>query len=71
MKHAWFIVDFHSYAIKLSYYTLRHYTLRHYSSWDTEALRNWRLEGSTDGQHWIIIREYHNDAFKGHLQHFL
>lgn len=26
-----------------------HYSLKHYSSWDTEALRSWRFEGSLDG----------------------
>ena len=28
---------------------LTHYTLRNYISWDTEALRNWDLEGRQDG----------------------
>ena len=39
-----------------------HYTLRHYSSWDTEALRYWRFEGSCDGETWTVIREHNNDA---------
>lgn len=63
MKHAWFVIDFHSYAICTS-----HYTLRHYSSWDTEALRNWKIEGGNDGINWYILREHHNDTslnFKG------
>lgn len=39
-----------------------HYTLRHYNSWDTEALRNWVLEGSNDGVKWAVIKEHINDA---------
>ena len=38
------------------------YTLRHYSSWDTEALRNWVLEGSNDGVSWVTLREHKGDA---------
>ena len=38
------------------------YTLRHYSSWDTEALRDWVLEGSNDGQQWATLREHKGDA---------
>eukprot|EP01006_Ploeotia_vitrea_P049935 TRINITY_DN67395_c8_g1_i1.p1 TRINITY_DN67395_c8_g1~~TRINITY_DN67395_c8_g1_i1.p1 ORF type:complete len:1605 (+),score=973.64 TRINITY_DN67395_c8_g1_i1:233-5047(+) len=38
-----------------------HYTLRHYNSWDTEALRNWRLEGSNDDASWTILREHKDD----------
>ena len=37
------------------------YTLRHYASWDIEALRNWRLEGSLTGQEWALLREHEND----------
>jgi len=63
LKHAWVVIDFHDYAIKPT-----RYTLRHYSSWDTEALRNWRIEGSLDGESWTVLREHHNDEslrFKG------
>jgi len=63
IKHAWIVIDFKDYAIKPSAYTLRHY-----SSWDTEALRNWRFEGSCDGDTWNIIKEHRNDSslnFKG------
>jgi hypothetical protein len=39
------------------------YTLRHYSSWDVEALRSWRLEGSSDGGlTWTPIRVHVDDA---------
>ena len=63
LKHAWIVIDFHDYAIKPS-----GYTLRHYASWDTEALRNWKLEGSLDGETWTVIRKHNNDEslrFKG------
>ncbi|ETO16421.1 hypothetical protein RFI_20918, partial [Reticulomyxa filosa] len=43
VKQAWFEIDFQNYAILAT-----HYTLRHYSSWDTEALRNWKLEVLTN-----------------------
>jgi hypothetical protein len=39
-----------------------HYTLRHYSSWDTEALRSWCFEGSTDGQEWKVLHEVTDDT---------
>eukprot|EP01083_Nonionella_stella_P254505 874454_1 len=38
-----------------------HYKLRHYKSWDTEALRNWRFEGSNDGNQWTTIMEHKNE----------
>eukprot|EP01083_Nonionella_stella_P046664 124921_1 len=41
---------------------LRRYMLRHYKSWDTEGLRNWRLEGSVNGRDWILLSEHHQDA---------
>jgi len=62
-KHAWVVIDLHDYAIRPT-----HYTLRHYASWDTEALRNWRFEGSLDGENWKSLREHNNDQslrFKG------
>eukprot|EP01084_Bolivina_argentea_P100315 180137_1 len=63
LKNAWICIDFLDYAIKPT-----RYTLRHYASWDTEALRNWRFEGSLDGETWTVLREHHNDEsirFKG------
>jgi hypothetical protein len=39
-----------------------HYTLRHYSSWDLEALRNWRFEGSNNGHDWFVLSVHVNDA---------
>ena len=38
-EKSYFIIDFSPRRIRPT-----HYTLRHYNSWDTEALRNWRLE---------------------------
>ena len=35
---------------------------RHYASWDTEALRYWRFEGSTNGSNWTVIKTHANDA---------
>jgi hypothetical protein len=32
-----------------------------YTSWDAEALRNWRLEGSNDGHNWVILRTHTDD----------
>jgi len=56
-KNAWVSISFGPYFIRPS-----HYTLRHYSSWDTEALRNWRLEGSLDREVWTVLREHKKDA---------
>ncbi|ETO36723.1 hypothetical protein RFI_00341, partial [Reticulomyxa filosa] len=52
----WFSVDFVDKYIKPS-----HYTLRHYVSWDTECLRNWVIEGSLDGEKWLVLRQHNND----------
>jgi len=56
IKNAWVSIQFFNFAIRPT-----HYTLRHYSSWDTEALRNWRFEGSCDGERWNTIREHVKD----------
>ncbi|KMS93883.1 hypothetical protein BVRB_026960, partial [Beta vulgaris subsp. vulgaris] len=52
----WFVIDFLEHSIIPT-----HYTLRHYSSWDTEALRFWNLEGSNDGHNWVTLRSHSND----------
>lgn len=52
----WFVVDLREYKL-----TVTHYTLKHYNSWDTEALRNWRFEGSNDGIRWVTLSSHHND----------
>jgi hypothetical protein len=55
----WFIIHFKTFKIRPT-----HYTLRHYSSWDREALRNWRLAGSVDGKqsNWDTLMEHKNDT---------
>jgi len=46
-KNTWFCFDFGQLFIIPTAYTLRHY-----DSWDTEAIRDWKLEGSIDGKKW-------------------
>lgn len=55
--NSWFSVDFMDATV-----TPTHYTLRHYASWDTEALRNWVLEGSLDGNEWTTLSTHKNDS---------
>lgn len=55
--NAWMQVDFKDKLIQPSYYTLRHY-----SSWDTECLRNWILQASNDGVHWVTIKKHEDDT---------
>lgn len=38
------------------------YSLKHYASYDTECLRDWKLEGSLDGAEWTLIKEHLGDA---------
>ena len=38
------------------------YTLRHYSSWDLEALRNWKFEGSINGRDWYTLSVHTDDT---------
>lgn len=56
VPNAFFSVDFRRYAIRPT-----HYALRHYSSFDTEALRNWVLEGSNNGKKWTVLRAHKDD----------
>eukprot|EP00494_Astrolonche_serrata_P023261 UN23519 len=37
------------------------YSLRHYSSWDTEALRSWKIEGTNDNSCWTLISKHTQD----------
>jgi len=55
----WFVID-----LTASGKCVRpsHYSLRHYSSWDLEALRNWRFEGSVNGFEWVTLSVHANDA---------
>jgi hypothetical protein len=39
LENSWFVIDLKDREVNPT-----HYTLRHYASYDTEALRNWRLE---------------------------
>jgi hypothetical protein len=45
----WFTIDF---TVSGKRIRPTAYTLRHYNSWDLEALRNWRFEGSINGMDW-------------------
>ena len=56
MDYPWFIIDFLHRKIKPT-----HYMLRHYVSFDTEALRNWKFEGSNDGKDWELIKQHTHD----------
>ncbi|MES1920001.1 E3 ubiquitin-protein ligase HTD1 [Bonamia ostreae] len=55
-ESAWFALSFTNCRIKPS-----KYSLRHYSTYHTEALRNWCLQGSEDGQTWITLRKHVED----------
>lgn len=55
-KDNFFMVDLLSYWVSVTAYTLRHY-----SSWNTEALREWKFQGSNDGEKWHKIVSHKND----------
>merc|ERR1712228_1083043 len=42
-------------SVKLTFYTLRN------GSWGFDMLRNWNLEGSSDGVTWNVIKKHKND----------
>eukprot|EP01084_Bolivina_argentea_P234686 395084_1 len=54
--NCWFIID-----LVDKYVNPSHYTMRHYISWNTECLRNWNIEGSINGEQWLILRQHQND----------
>eukprot|EP00456_Euglypha_rotunda_P023797 TRINITY_DN19668_c0_g1_i10.p1 TRINITY_DN19668_c0_g1~~TRINITY_DN19668_c0_g1_i10.p1 ORF type:complete len:216 (-),score=12.35 TRINITY_DN19668_c0_g1_i10:23-670(-) len=56
-ENAWFAVDFVDKYIRPT-----HYSLKHYDSWDTECLRDWKLEGSNDLLTWVLLREHKGDS---------
>eukprot|EP01084_Bolivina_argentea_P242609 406942_1 len=60
-EQQWFTINF-----RCLYIIPTHYSLRHYSTWNTEALRNWILEGSFDGNTWLILRTHRNDTSLDH-----
>uniref|UniRef100_A0A0A9Y1K8 E3 ubiquitin-protein ligase HECTD1 n=1 Tax=Lygus hesperus TaxID=30085 RepID=A0A0A9Y1K8_LYGHE len=39
-----------------------HYSLRHYSTHDSEALRNWKLQGSNDARVWVTLSAHYFDT---------
>jgi hypothetical protein len=53
---SWFAIDFKEKSVRATAYTLRHY-----SSWDAEAVRNWRFEGSVTGERWVMLSQHDND----------
>lgn len=55
--NGWFSVELLTATIRPT-----HYSLRHYSTWDTECLRNWRLEASLDGMAWAVLMDHKNDT---------
>ena len=59
-RESWFCVDFLSLYVRPT-----HYTLRHYDSFDSEALRDWKLQGSNDGAKWSKLLSHKKDE---HLQ---
>ena len=59
-------IDFGKYSI-----TPNRYSLRHGYDYDTHCLRNWKLEGSNDGNKWNSIKIHSNDRSinKGYQLH--
>jgi hypothetical protein len=55
-KEAWFVIDLGERWVQPTAYTLRHY-----KSWDTEALREWKLQGSNDGKKWTKLLSHKKD----------
>ncbi len=66
LPDSWFLFDFGE-AMTIA---ATHYAVRHYSSWDAEAIRNWRFEASTEPaakatagpQYWTTLSEHVNDV---------
>ena len=57
VANSWFAIDLGAGTlVRPNYYTLRH------SHGNSNALRNWRLEGSEDGTTWHTLRVHVNDA---------
>jgi hypothetical protein len=55
--NSWICYDFKNIQIKVTHYSIR--TLR---NGDTQHLRSWTLEGSTDGLNWVKIDDRQNDT---------
>jgi len=54
--NSWIVIQFKFGEVKPNYYTIRHYSL------DGYTLRNWRIEGSNDGNQWQILKNHVNDS---------
>ena len=71
-QNAWWSIDFKTAKIRPT-----HYTMRHYTTWNIEALRSWRFEGSNDAEKWSLIKEHDDDdslkvkdaAHTWHIEH--
>jgi len=57
MKGGYFVIDLVKLWVKPTAYTLRHY-----SSYDTEALRDWKFQGSNDGKKWSKLLSHKKDT---------
>lgn len=55
--NSFFIIDFQSFSIIPTAYTIRHYL-----SWNVEALRSWVFEGSTNKRDWVVLKKHINDT---------
>jgi hypothetical protein len=55
-RESWFIIDLINVWVRPTAYTLRHY-----DSFDTEALRDWKLQGSNDGKKWTKLLSHKKD----------
>jgi len=59
---SWFSVDFGPERSIIP----THYCLRHGGNYRADSLRNWDLQGSTDGIHWtVLISHRHDDSLQG------
>lgn len=60
-KDNFFMIDLRNYWVCVSAYTLRHY-----SSWDSEAIREWKFQGSNDGERWHKLMSHkHDESLNG------
>ena len=57
-RGSWFAIE----LPKGLWLVLTRYSLRHGDSSAANALRNWELQGSADGEHWMCLRRHEQDA---------
>ena len=55
-RESWFCIDLLTWYCRPT-----HYTLRHYDSFDSEALRDWKLQASNDGKKWSKLVSHKKD----------